>query len=76
MTDNDWVTVEFLWADELLDVPFFSQRDPAWSDKKLDHSPYSIGEYGCALTSAAMVSKYFRYDTDPDRLNTSPLVIG
>ena len=60
----------------LLNVPFFSQRDPAWSDKKLDHSPYSIGEYGCALTSAAMVSKYFGYDTDPDRLNTSLTEVG
>ena len=60
----------------LLDVPFFSQRNPAWSDKKLDHSPYSIGEYGCALTSVAMVSKYFGYDTDPDRLNTSLTAVG
>jgi parallel beta-helix repeat protein len=54
-----------------LDVPFFSQRDPAWYDKKLDHSPYSIGKYGCALTSAAMVAKCFGYDTNPERLNTS-----
>ena len=31
---------------QLLEVPFFSQRDPAWKDKKLDHSPYTIGKYG------------------------------
>ena len=57
--------------EKLLNVPFFSQIDPAWKDKKLDHSPYSIGGYGCALTSVAMVTKYFGYNTDPDRLNTS-----
>jgi parallel beta-helix repeat protein len=57
--------------EKMLTVPFFSQRDPAWKDKKLDHSPYTIGGYGCALTSVAMLSKYFGYDTDPDRLNTS-----
>ncbi|CAD7777298.1 Periplasmic copper-binding protein (NosD) [Candidatus Methanoperedenaceae archaeon GB50] len=61
---------------KLLNVPFFSQRDPAWKDKLLDHSPYSVGEYGCALTSVAMVSKYFGFDTDPDRLNTSLTEVG
>lgn len=62
--------------DILLDVPFFSQRDPAWRDKKLDHSIYSLGKYGCALTSAAMVAKYFGYDTDPDKLNTRLTAVG
>ena len=57
--------------EKLLTVPFFSQRDPAWKNKKLDHSPYSIGDYGCALTSVAMLAKYFGYDTNPDRLNTT-----
>ena len=74
-TDSISKTVN-IGIEGLLDVPFFSQRDPAWSDKKLDHSPYSIGEYGCALTSAAMVAKYFGYDTDPDRLNTSLTEVG
>jgi hypothetical protein len=62
--------------EKLLNVPFFSQRYPAWKDKKLDHSPYSIGGYGCALTSVAMISNYFGYDTDPDRLNTSLTAVG
>ncbi|NQE46372.1 Cell surface glycoprotein [ANME-1 cluster archaeon GoMg2] len=57
--------------EKLLTVPFFSQRDPAWKNKKLDHCSYSIGGYGCALTSVAMLSNYFGHDTDPDRLNTS-----
>ena len=54
-----------------LEVPFFSQRDPAWCDQKLDNSPYSIYSYGCALTSTAMISKYFGYDTNPGRLNAT-----
>ena len=61
---------------KMLNVPFFSQRDPAWKDKLLDHSSYSIGDYGCALTSVAMVSKYFGFDADPDRLNTSLTEVG
>ena len=81
VTDNDSATdnitkTVIVSPEGLLDVPFFSQRDPAWCDKKLDHSPCSIGDYGCALTSAAMVSKYFGYDTDPDRLNTSLTEVG
>jgi hypothetical protein len=55
----------------LLDVKFFSQKDPAWSDIYLDNSPYTIGNSGCALTSLAMIVKYFGYDADPARLNTS-----
>jgi len=75
---DDTVNIEF--ADQSaelgelstnVDFPFFSQRDLAWSGQKLDNSPYYIHDYGCALTSAAMVSKYFGYDTDPGRLNTA-----
>jgi outer membrane protein assembly factor BamB len=58
--DADTLVKEIQYAVMLsttLDVPFFSQRDPAGRDKKLDHSTYSFGEYGCALTSAAMVAK-------------------
>ena len=61
---------------KILDVPFFSQRDLAWKNKKLDHSSYSIGGYGCALTSVSMLSNYFGFDTDPDRLNTSLTEVG
>ena len=60
----------------LLDVPFFSQEDPAWYDDYLDGSPFKIGNSGCALTSLAMVADYYGYDTDPGRLNTSLTAAG
>jgi len=80
-TDNDGATDSIskeicIDIEGLLNVPFFSQRDLKWCNKKLDHSPCSIGMYGCALTSLAMVSKYYGYDTDPDRLNTSLTEVG
>ena len=55
----------------LLDVEFFSQKDPAWCDDFLGNSQVTIGTSGCALTSLAMVAKYSGYDTDPGRLNAS-----
>jgi hypothetical protein len=63
-------------SEGLLDVGFFSQKDPAWSGDYLDSSPYQIGDSGCALTSLAMVAEYFGYDTDPGRLNTSLATAG
>jgi parallel beta-helix repeat protein len=62
--------------ENLLHVPFFSQRDPAWKTKNLDHSPYPIGGYGCALSSVAMISNYLGHDTDPDKLNMSLTEVG
>ncbi|NQE53381.1 hypothetical protein C5S29_07290 [ANME-1 cluster archaeon GoMg3.2] len=53
------------------DVPFFSQRDSKWNDQKLGKSKWTIGDSGCALTSAAMVSKYFGWDIDPLRLDAA-----
>jgi len=53
----------------ILSVPFFSQQDPRWENKFLDHSSASIGIYGCALTSLSMVLRYFGMDTDPNNLN-------
>jgi hypothetical protein len=63
-------------SEVLLDVPFFSQKDPAWYDDYLDGSPFKIGNSGCALTSLAMVADYYGYDTDPGRLNTGLTAAG
>ena len=63
-------------SEVLLDVQFFSQKDPAWYDDYLDGSPFKIGNSGCALTSLAMVADYSGYDTDPGRLNTSLTAAG
>jgi hypothetical protein len=63
-------------SEVLLDVQFFSQKDPAWSGDYLGNSGFKIGNSGCALTSLAMVADYFGYDTDPGRLNTSLTAAG
>jgi len=60
----------------MLDVPFFSQRNETWKDKPLDHSSCTFKDSGCAVTSVAMVLKYFGYDTDPLELNKSLTNIG
>jgi hypothetical protein len=51
-------------------VPAFSQDDPRWSLQLLGPSMETVGQVGCALTSAAMVLASYGIDTDPDRLNT------
>jgi hypothetical protein len=52
-----------------LDVPSFRQGDPRWHDDALGKTNYTMGESGCAVTSAAMVLKSYGIDTDPKRLN-------
>lgn len=61
---------------QILSCPFFSQQDPRWANKFLDNSPYTIGAYGCALTSVTMVVNYYGIDTDPNRLNDALTDIG
>jgi len=55
------------------DVPLYSQRDPTWRDDRLGYAsnpdPGTIGGYGCALTSTAMVFKYYGVDVNPKTLN-------
>lgn len=53
----------------VLPVPFFSQSDPLWSYELLGPTYQTVGQVGCAITSAAMVLKGYGVDTDPQRLN-------
>jgi hypothetical protein len=76
VTDNEGVTdsiskIVGVSPEKVLDVPFFSQRATEWKDQKLGKSTLTIGGSGCALTSAAMVSKYFGWDIDPLRLDAA-----
>ena len=50
-------------------VPLFSQGDPTWGRDALGPSDQTMGEAGCAVTSAAMVLRFYGVDTDPGRLN-------
>lgn len=51
-------------------VPHFSQRDPEWDYKQLGAcKEESIHSAGCAVTSVAMLFKFYGVDVDPDTLN-------
>lgn len=48
-------------------VPFFTQFDSAWGQRKL--STKSLKSKGCAVTSIAMILKFFGRDMDPGKLD-------
>ena len=50
-------------------VPVFTQNDPRWTFQLLGPTFETLGQSGCAVTSAAMVLAAYGVDTDPDRLN-------
>ncbi len=50
-------------------VPAFAQDDPRWSAVRLGVSTDTLGDEGCAVTSAAMVASIFGVKTDPQKLN-------
>jgi len=58
----------------VISVPQFFQGDPRWKSDPLGgdllgSTPGTLGEQGCAVTSAAMVLKFYGMDVDPKRLN-------
>lgn len=52
-----------------LPVPAFQQGDPRWNFELLGPTFDTIGQAGCAITSASMVLSAYGVDTDPQRLN-------
>jgi hypothetical protein len=50
-------------------VPAFEQDDPRWTFQLLGPTFSTLGQEGCAVTSAAMVLAAYGVDTDPGRLN-------
>lgn len=53
----------------VIPVEPFSQGDPRWADQLLGDTIDTLGQQGCAVTSAAMVMHAYGVDTDPQRLN-------
>jgi hypothetical protein len=51
-------------------VPLFAQNDPRWRDEVMQTCGLTIGQAGCALTSAAMAFNYYGASTDPPTFNT------
>jgi hypothetical protein len=54
----------------VIPVQRFAQADPRWSDDELGTTASTMGEAGCAVSSAAMVLAFYGQDIDPGRLNT------
>ncbi len=60
------------------DVPYFSQRDIQWRSEEYDTASRwggiktTIQDWGCALTSAAMILRYYGIDTLPDFSSLTP----
>ncbi|MCK4799377.1 C39 family peptidase [Candidatus Parcubacteria bacterium] len=52
---------------------YFSQNDPRWKDMTIGLSNSSVDDYGCAISSVAMVFKYYGIDIDPGRLSKQPI---
>jgi len=53
----------------VIPVPVFTQDDPRWDFDLLGPTFDTMGQAGCAVTSAAMVLSGYGVDTDPKRLN-------
>jgi hypothetical protein len=53
----------------VIPVPVLTQNDPRWTFELLGPTFDTLGQSGCAVTSAAMVLSAYGVDTDPDRLN-------
>ena len=61
---------QYFWRRAELPVALFLQGDEVWGRDHLGNSPRTMGQVGCAVTSAAMILRYYGLDTDPGRLNT------
>jgi hypothetical protein len=53
----------------VLAVRDFAQDDPRWGDLRLGPSPDTLADEGCAVTSVAMVLRYYGLACDPGCLD-------
>jgi len=65
----------FPWRLEIPVTPFY-QHDQKWRENRLAWTDGTLGREGCAVTSAAMVLKFYGIDTDPGRLNAALSATG
>jgi hypothetical protein len=59
----------YFFSQAVIPVQRFAQGDPRWRDDELGPTPSTMGEAGCAVSSAAMVLAFYGQDIDPGRLN-------
>lgn len=69
MYDEEWEMVDIVAPSVPANMPVYSQRDPRWSGDLLGYSSLTIGGYGCALTSAAMLAAIVDPSINPGSLN-------
>ena len=74
VSSNDGYVYAFGNESASLDVPDIKQYSPPWNDDVYDGATSwsanpTIERWGCALTSASMVLKYFNHNINPDDLN-------
>ncbi len=53
-----------------LNVPAYSQNDPAWRDHVMQTCGKTIGQAGCLLTASTMVFRFYGSSKNPDQVNT------
>ena len=54
---------------------YYSQNDPRWKNDSIGVSNSTINDYGCALTSVAMVFRYHGIDITPKVLARQPIFV-
>lgn len=54
---------------------YFSQKDPTWGEITIGASNSKMTDYGCAISSVAMVFKYYGYNITPGRLAKEPIYL-
>jgi peptidoglycan hydrolase CwlO-like protein len=52
---------------------YFSQNDTRWKDMTIGFSTSTVDDYGCAISSVAMVFKYYGININPGRLAKQPI---
>jgi peptidase C39-like protein len=60
----------YFFSKLVLPVQRFAQDDPKWADDELGPTPSTMGQEGCAVSSAAMILAFYGQDIDPGRLNS------
>jgi hypothetical protein len=64
-----WIVLPATALGVQLNVPFYSQCDPAWGSDNLGTCSSTMCGYGCAVTSSAMLSAYYGGTRDPGEFN-------
>ncbi|MBI5356295.1 C39 family peptidase [Candidatus Collierbacteria bacterium] len=55
---------------------YFNQRDALWGNQLIGNSDSTTAEYGCFVTSAAMVASFYKKDIKPSDIASNPLAFS